>query len=78
MTAPTNIRVVHSDGSSTPFEVEHVGREPRVVEPGEIVIVDVYEATSVLAWREGDRVAFDWPEDNTGACAIRTRRLGER
>lgn len=74
MSALTNLRVAHPDGTSTPVDTEFVGTEPREAN-GEIYIVDVYEVTSIVNWNPGDQWEADkWPD----VCSIRSHRVGVR
>lgn len=71
---PTNLRVAHPDGTSTPVEVTFVGTEPKEI-AGDIHIVDIWEVTSIVNWNPGDHWdADEWPEE----FAIRSRRVGVR
>lgn len=74
-TAPTNVRVVHVDGTEEPISVQFIGKEPRIVK-GDVRIIEVWESTTVLAWRDGDRIEFDWPAETSGSIAIRSHRVG--
>jgi hypothetical protein len=74
-TPPEGVRIAHPDGTSTPFELAYVGTEPRQVN-GDIYIVDIWEATTVVEWNAGDKLAIDREPD--GCFTIRMDRVGMR
>jgi len=70
---PQGVRIRHSDGSSTPVELQFMGRRPQQTRNGDIRIIDVWQVTTVVSWAPGDRFEADMVP---GSCSIGFHRVG--